>query len=80
MPPGCNQHWPKDHKEREENGDFPTCLVIPATNFTATFSKIGYLGIKWVLDENKVNYVTFAIIQALDLKKKLETLELKGDK
>eukprot|EP00957_Ditylum_brightwellii_P059222 4494978-Ditylum_brightwellii.AAC.1 len=31
----------KDHKEREENGDYPTCLVIPATNFKATFSKIG---------------------------------------
>eukprot|EP00957_Ditylum_brightwellii_P169137 12873952-Ditylum_brightwellii.AAC.1 len=54
----------KDHKKREENGDFPTCLVIPATNFTATFSKIGYLGIK----------------QASDLKEKLEALELEKDK
>eukprot|EP00957_Ditylum_brightwellii_P117574 8967021-Ditylum_brightwellii.AAC.1 len=70
----------KDHKEREENGDYPTRLMIPATNFTATLLKIGYLGIKRVLDENKVNCATFTIIQASDLKEKLEALELKGDK
>eukprot|EP00957_Ditylum_brightwellii_P125900 9597593-Ditylum_brightwellii.AAC.1 len=27
----------KDHKMPEEDGSFPTRLVIPATNFTATF-------------------------------------------
>eukprot|EP00957_Ditylum_brightwellii_P120758 9211285-Ditylum_brightwellii.AAC.1 len=37
----------KDHKEPNNDGSFPTSrLVIPATNFTATFSKLGYLGIK----------------------------------
>ena len=36
----------KDHKTIDEKGEFPTRLVIPATNFSATFSKIGYLGIK----------------------------------
>eukprot|EP00957_Ditylum_brightwellii_P086331 6569242-Ditylum_brightwellii.AAC.1 len=70
----------KDHKDREENGDYPACLVIPATNFIAMFLKIGYLGIKWVVDKNKVNYAKFTIIQqALDLKEKLEALELKRD-
>eukprot|EP00957_Ditylum_brightwellii_P137108 10454105-Ditylum_brightwellii.AAC.1 len=27
----------KDHKKPEEDGSFPTRIVIPATNFTATF-------------------------------------------
>eukprot|EP00957_Ditylum_brightwellii_P119819 9142195-Ditylum_brightwellii.AAC.1 len=33
----------KDHKDQETNGACPTRLVIPATNFTATFSKVGYM-------------------------------------
>eukprot|EP00957_Ditylum_brightwellii_P068037 5165640-Ditylum_brightwellii.AAC.1 len=43
----------KDHEDTEENGDYPTQLVMPATIFTAIFLKIGYLGIKRVLDNNK---------------------------
>eukprot|EP00957_Ditylum_brightwellii_P183494 13977360-Ditylum_brightwellii.AAC.1 len=66
----------KDHKEPNDDGSFPTRLVIPATNFTATFSKLGYLGIKRVLDNNKVNYSRFPIIQALDLKEMLEELKV----
>eukprot|EP00957_Ditylum_brightwellii_P125744 9585879-Ditylum_brightwellii.AAC.1 len=58
----------KDHKPVEASGDFPTCLVIPTTNFTAAFSKLGYLGIKKVLDEHNVNYNKHTIIQASDLK------------
>ena len=46
----------KDHKTVNEKGEFTTRLVIPATNFTATFSNIGYLGIKRYLDKVKVNY------------------------
>ena len=49
----------KDHKKINEKGEFPTRLVIPTTNFTATFSKIGYLGIKRCLDKGKVNYSRF---------------------
>eukprot|EP00957_Ditylum_brightwellii_P140423 10699254-Ditylum_brightwellii.AAC.1 len=41
----------KDHKKKK-NGHYPTRLVIPATNFAATFSKIGYLGIKKIFDDN----------------------------
>eukprot|EP00957_Ditylum_brightwellii_P065462 4966158-Ditylum_brightwellii.AAC.1 len=29
--------------DSNENGFFPTCLIIPATNTMATFSKIGYM-------------------------------------
>ena len=45
----------KDHKTINKKGRFPESLVIPAMNFTATFSKIGYLGIKRLLDKVKVN-------------------------
>eukprot|EP00957_Ditylum_brightwellii_P050142 3801315-Ditylum_brightwellii.AAC.1 len=43
----------KDHKELESDGEYPTRLVIPATTFTATFSKVGYMAIQHVLDRNK---------------------------
>eukprot|EP00957_Ditylum_brightwellii_P064804 4917180-Ditylum_brightwellii.AAC.1 len=46
----------------------------------ATFLKIGYLGIKRVLADNKVNYATSTIIQMLDFKEKLETATLKKGK
>eukprot|EP00957_Ditylum_brightwellii_P168269 12810057-Ditylum_brightwellii.AAC.1 len=41
----------KDHKKKKD-GHYLTKLVFPATNFAATFSKIGYLGIKKILDDN----------------------------
>ena len=62
----------KDHKTINEKGEFPTRLVIPATNFTATLSKIGYLGINMCLDKRKVNYSRFSIVQASDMKERLE--------
>ena len=67
----------KDHKTINKKGGFPTRLVIPATNFTATFSKIGYLDIKRCLDKGKVNYSRDSIVQASDLKERLEELGLK---
>eukprot|EP00957_Ditylum_brightwellii_P032814 2487569-Ditylum_brightwellii.AAC.1 len=70
----------KDHKKLKSDGNFPTWLVIPTTNFTATFSKIGYMGIKGTLDEHKVNYSKHTIIQASDLKHYLEVLHLTADK
>jgi len=62
----------KDHKKPDQEGNFPTRLVVPATNFTSGFPKIGYLGIKRILDENKVDYMSKTIIQASDLKDQLE--------
>ena len=67
----------KDHKKINENGEFPTRLVIPAKNFTATFSKISYLGIKRCPDKGKVNYSRNSIVQASDLKETLEETGLK---
>ena len=46
--------------------------MIPVTNFNATFSNIGYLGIKNITDKVKVNYSQFTVIEAYDLKDKLE--------
>eukprot|EP00957_Ditylum_brightwellii_P187361 14269936-Ditylum_brightwellii.AAC.1 len=66
----------KDHKEPNDNGSFTTRLVISATNFTSTFSKLGYLGINRVLDDNKVKYLQFTIIQVSDLKERLEALRV----
>eukprot|EP00957_Ditylum_brightwellii_P039322 2975016-Ditylum_brightwellii.AAC.1 len=57
----------KDHKKKK-NGQYPMRLVIPVTNFTVIFSKIGYLGIKKIFDDNGVRYNKYTIQQAWDLK------------
>ena len=54
----------KDHKKMTSMGKFPTRLVIPATNFSSTFAKIGYLGLKNILEKNEINYTKFTIFQA----------------
>ena len=69
----------KDHKPADEHGNFPTRLVVPATNFTAAFPKVGYLGIKKIFDDNNICYDRRTIIQASDLKGKLESLGLQRD-
>ena len=69
----------KYHKTTKQKGKFPTRLVIPSTNFTEMLSKIGYLGIKIVLDKAKVNYLCVSIIQASELKKRLEELYINRD-
>ena len=51
-------------------------MLIPATKFTATFSKIGYLGIKRCLDKVKVNYSQVSIAQASYLKERLEEFKI----
>ena len=70
----------KGHKDPDENGSFPSRLVILATNFTAPFAKVGYLGIKGILDKNKIIYDKFTIQNAHDLKKVLETEKFRKDK
>ena len=69
----------KDHKTINDNGGSSTRLVIPATNFIAKFSNIGYLGIKKCLDKGKVKYSRGSIVQASNLKKRLEELKIKRD-
>eukprot|EP00957_Ditylum_brightwellii_P108838 8302520-Ditylum_brightwellii.AAC.1 len=70
----------KGHKDPDINGNFPTRLVIPATNFTAAFLKLGYMGIKKVLNDHGVNYAKHTIVQSLNLKEKLEKCGLKRNK
>eukprot|EP00957_Ditylum_brightwellii_P165880 12629141-Ditylum_brightwellii.AAC.1 len=70
----------KDHKKPKQDRSFPTRLVIPATNLTLEFSKIGYMGIKKNLDEHKVNYAKYTIVQVCDSKDKLEQPNLTADK
>ena len=61
----------KDHNTINEKGEFPTRLVVPATNCTATFSKIDYIGIKIILDKAKVKYSCVSIVQASNPKERL---------
>jgi len=55
-------------------------LVASAKNFTTSFPHIGRRGIKAILDKNKVDYSRKTIVQASDLKSKLETLGIKSNK
>ena len=48
-------------------------------NFTATFSEIGYLGMKRMLDKAKVNHSRVSIVQAYNLRKIIEELKVKRD-
>jgi hypothetical protein len=66
----------KDHK-KPKGGMFPTRLVIPVSNFTSAFPKLGYLGIKHIFDDNHVPYTSRTIHQAADLKSRLEALNLR---
>ena len=66
----------KDHKTINEKGKFPTKLVTPATNFTATLSKLGYLGIEKMLVKSNVNYSRVSIVQSSYLKERPKELEL----
>ena len=58
-------------------GEFPTRLVISATNLSATFSKVGYLGLKKLLEKNEINYTKFTIVQASQVKEEWEILNWK---
>ena len=66
----------KDHKKKKDNGNFPTRLIIPATNFTAGFPRLGYTGIRKIFDQAKINYKKLTIVQASDLKGDLEYLRI----
>jgi hypothetical protein len=57
-----------------------TRLVVPATNFTLAFSKLGYIGIKRMMDEAEVNNSRKTIVQAADLKCQIESLGIRKDR
>ena len=58
----------KDHKKLTSMGEFLTRLVIPETNYSATFEKVGYLGSEKILEKNEINYTKFTIVQASQIK------------
>ena len=66
----------KDHKKMVNN-EYSTRLVVPANNFTAIFSKLGYIALKAILDENNIKYDKFTIVQVSDMKQKVEELKIK---
>ena len=51
----------KYHKNPNTNSEFTPRLVIPETNFTATFAKVGYLGLKAIIDNHLVNNSKYTI-------------------
>jgi hypothetical protein len=69
----------KDHKFVNDDGTYPTRLVVPATNFTSAFSKLGYIGIKKIIDAAGINYSEKTIVQASHLKTQIESLGIKKD-
>ena len=58
----------KHHKKINMKEEFPTWLIMPATNFTAMFSKLVYRRIKIMMDRAKVNYSRVSVVQASDRK------------
>jgi hypothetical protein len=70
--PRQNYLWITRHKTKW--GQHPTRLVIPATNFTSAFQKLGYLGIKKILHDANIDYVKKTIVQASRAKTFLESL------
>ena len=69
----------KDHKRLTRMGEFPMRVLISATNFSATFAKIGYLGVKNMLEKNEINYTIFTIVQASQVKEEWEIKKWKRD-
>ena len=67
----------KDYKKVNEKGDYPSRLIIPASNFTSGFPRLGYLDIKRILDSAKINYEEKNITQASTLKEEIVILKVK---
>jgi hypothetical protein len=63
---------PRNDSNACTTGEHPTRFIVPAQIFTSAFPKIGYLAIRRIIVSNKVNYSKRTIIQASDLKAKLD--------
>jgi len=55
----------KDHKKPNADGSPVTRPVIPAGNFAACTSNIGYRGIKTIFDNNNINYSKRTIVAGI---------------
>ena len=63
----------KDQKTINNKEEYSNRLVIPTKEFTTTLSKIGFTR-KKNMDQAKVNYLLFNIVQVSALKYKLEDI------
>ena len=68
----------KDHKDPNEDGTYPTHLIVPATNYTQCYAKNTYNASKAIFDANNVQYEKHTIVQSTHLKRNLEQLNLKA--
>ena len=64
----------KDHKRPKADGSPATRLLVPATNFTQCYAKVGYMTIRALFDARGVPYAARTIIQASHLKQTLDRL------
>ena len=53
--------------------------MIPEKKISDTFAKIGYLGVKNILEKNEINYTKFTIVQASQVKEEWEIMNWKRD-
>ena len=58
----------KYNKKLTRKGELPTRLVAPAKHFLDAFEKLGFLGLKNILEKNEINYKQFTIFQASKVK------------
>ena len=64
----------KDNKDRGEDGFWPVRLVIPATNYTQCFARMGYKIIQKTFGECGAKYMKYTTKQAKCLKLDLERI------
>ena len=67
----------KDHTKLTRKEYLPTKLVIPATDFSATFKKWFTWDWKIYLGNNNINYTRFTIVQESHVKDKWEEFNWK---
>ena len=58
----------KEQNKLKKQEEHPTLLLIPETNLSATFEKVGYLGLKNIPDKNHMNYDKFTTLQESKVK------------
>ena len=64
----------KDNKDRGEDGFWPVRLVIPATNYTQCFARMGYKIIQKTFGERGAKYMKYTTKQAKYLMLDLERI------
>jgi hypothetical protein len=70
----------KDHKKIKKDGTYPTRLIIPATNFTSGFAKIGKDGIENLFKRAGILFNNRTIEQASTMKEETQVLNLNEER